>query len=1041
VSKISSFKVYNASAGSGKTFTLVKEYLKLLFRSKHSNLFRNILALTFTNKAVGEMKSRIIETLTQFSDKAILTNPNSIFTAIVNELNAEPKDIHNASKKILNRILHNYASFDISTIDRFTHKVIRTFAFDLKIPVNFEVELDTESLLSEAVDNLIAKAGTDKQLTNLLVDFAIEKADDDKSWDISFDFNKVAKLLVNENNIPYLELLKDKTLEDFKSLKTLLKSKLASNEKVIIKKAQNTLTLIEECGLQFDDFTRGSLPKHFLNLSNSKFDIKFDSKWQLEIEDTVLYPKKVSSEIASTIDSIKPQLITSFNETKQLVFEHLFYKNFYKNITPLSVLNAISSELDIIKEDNNLLLISEFNKIIHAEIKNQPTPFIYERLGEKFKHYFIDEFQDTSEMQWSNLIPLIENRIASEEGSAMLVGDAKQAIYRWRGGKPELFMDLYNKDAKPFMINQDVISLDFNYRSCKSIVEFNNSFFEHLSTFAFDDENHSELYVSAKQNEYLKEEGFVNIDFLEFEEGDERDELYTKTVKQHIEQSIVNGFELRDICVLVRKKREGVAIANYLSEQNIDIISSETLLINRSPKVRFITDILKLSTQPENKELKACILYFISDLHGVEDAHAFIQNGMNQLLDELSDTLKSIDIVFDFNTISQLSLYGATEYIVRVFNLVETSDAYVQFYLDTVLDYSQKQSSSILEFLAYWEKKKDNLSITIPDGKNAVQIMTIHKSKGLEFPIVIFPYADLNIYREKEPKIWFPLESEEFHGFSHAFLNYNKNLAQLNDIGEYLFNNHQSRLELDNINLLYVALTRAAEQLYIISKKELDTKGNEKLNDYSGLFINYLKAIGKWSDGSNSYSFGDSKRQIQNSINGKNTIVSDSFISNTSSVNIVTNSGYLWDTEQKEAIEKGNLIHDILSKIETLEDVGFVLNNAFSEGLIDMNQKKTLEIDIKAIINHPKLKSYYSHDVLIYNERDIISSNGSIIRPDRLIIDTTNQATIIDYKTGVFDKKHFQQLITYADTIETMNIKVVKKILVYINNDIIIKEL
>ena len=654
---------------------------------------------------------------------------------------------------------------------------------------------------------------------------------------------------------------------------------------------------------------------------------------------------------------------------------------------------------------------------------------------------FIDEFQDTSEMQWSNLIPLIENRVASEEGSAMIVGDAKQAIYRWRGGKPELFINLYNKDSKPFMVEQDVVSLDFNYRSCKSIVEFNNSFFEHLSTFVFASENHRALYSSAKQKEHLKEEGFVNIDFLEFEEGNDKDKLYPEAVKHSIAQSVANGFELKDICILVRKKSEGFAIANYLNEHNVDIISSETLLINQSPKVRFITDVLKLSAQPENKELKASILYFISDSQDLKDKHIFIKNGVSQLLDELSDTFKSINIVFNFNTISQLSLYDAAEYIIRAFNLVETSDAYIQFYLDTVLDYSQKQSSNVLEFLAYWEKKKDNLSITIPEGKNAVQIMTIHKSKGLEFPVVIFPYADLNIYREKEPKIWFPLESEEFNGFSHALLNYNKNLGQLNEIGESLFNNHQSILELDNINLLYVTLTRAVEQLYIISKKDIDSKGNEKLNEYSGLFINYLKTIGKWSDNNNSYSFGTKKRQIYNSKKNKNALISNSFISNSNSVNIVTNSGYLWDTEQKEAIEKGNLIHDIFSKIDTESDIDFALNDAFSQGLININQKSIINSTIRQIVNHPKLKSYFSNDVLIYNERDIISYNGSIIRPDRLVIDKKNHATIIDYKTGAFDKKHMQQLITYADTIETMNIKVVNKILIYINDEIDIKEL
>ena len=987
------------------------------------------------------MKTRIIDTLEQFSDTAILNEPTSMFKALIDELDLEPRVVHEKSRILLDTILHNYASFDISTIDKFTHKVIRTFAFDLKIPVNFEVELDTDNLLSEAVDSLIAKAGTDKELTKVLVDFAIEKADDDRSWDISYDFNKIAKHLINENDIPYLGSLKDKTLQDFKELKQILISKIDECEKSIVTKASNTLSLIEECGLQFDDFSRSSLPKHFDNLSKSRFDIKFDNNWQKDIENTSLYPSRLSPELAAIIDEIKPQLINSFNTTKHLVFQFKFYKNFYKNLTPLSVLNSINGALETIKEEKNLILISEFNKIIHKEIKNQPTPFIYERLGEKFRHYFIDEFQDTSEMQWENLIPLIDNRISSELGSAMIVGDAKQSIYRWRGGKPELFMGLYNKTLNPFMVEQEVIPLDYNYRSCERIVEFNNSFFTHISSIVFEDNTHKDLYLSAKQEQYLNEEGFVNIEFLEFEEGDERDIVFPESVLNTIDGAISNGFELRDICVLVRKKKEGVAIADFLNEKGIEIISSETLLIDRSPLVQFVNNILKLTNQQENKELKADVLFFITDLLEIKDKHEFLKIGLGQSLHDISRSLNDHDIVIDFELIPQLSNYDAAEYIIRCFNLIATSDANIQFYLDTILDYSVKQSSSILDFLAYWDLKKDKLSISTPQGANAVQIMTIHKSKGLEFPVVIFPYADLNIYREKEPKIWYPLEKDDYNGFSHILLNYNKDISQHGDIGESLYSTKQSELELDNINLLYVTLTRAVEQLHIITKKNVDSKGNEDLKDYSGLFINFLKSMGKWPLQDNSISFGNPKKQLGSSIPQTNNVVSKTFISDNTRVNIVTNSGYLWDTTQEQAIEKGNLIHDIISKIKTEADINFVLNDAYTNGLIDLEQKNILATTINSIVDHPRLRDYFTNDVLIYNERDIISSNGAIIRPDRLVVDQNNNATIIDYKTGVFDKKHEQQLITYADVIETMAFVVDKRILVYINDVITVKEI
>ena len=772
--KNSAFTIYNASAGSGKTFTLVKEYLKILFASDSPYLFKNILAITFTNKAVAEMKDRIISTLKQFSDEAILKQPNPMFEAICNDLEMSPETLHDKAQKLLNTIIHNYAAFDISTIDGFTHKLIRTFAHDLKLPLNFEVELDQDALLNEAVDSLINKAGTDVALTNVLVDFAIEKADDDKSWDVAFDFNKIAKLLVNENDMPFIETLKDKTLEDFKTLKTQLKKEIAQLESVIVEKAQGVLTLIEEAGLQFDDFSGRYLPKHFQKLSEKNFNVNFESKWQEAIETKTLYPKRVTGDVASIIEHIQPQIALAFNETKQAFFDLNFSKTFYKNITPLSVLNVINIELEALKLEQNKMLISEFNSIISKEIKDQPTPFIYERIGEKFNHYFIDEFQDTSVKQWENLIPLLDNSLSKEGGSTMLVGDAKQAIYRWRGGKAEQFIDLFN-EGNPFFIEKQVENLPNNYRSLKEIVHFNNGFFKFLSSQVFSKQTHETLYENAHQNSSKNENGYVELSFLNIEKEDDRDELFSEHVLSTINKCLENNFALKDICILVRKKKEGVAVANYLSANKIPIVSSETLLINNSPEVNFINNVLALLIQPKNNEIKISILNYLTTLFKIENKHDYFINHINLSISELFKSFEAFNIFINNNNLVQLPLYDLAETIVRSFNLVKTSNAYIQFYLDFILDFSHKKGSDISGFLAYFEKKKEGLSIVSPEGLNAVQIMTIHKSKGLEFPVVIFPYADLDIYRELEPKAWFKLDKEKYNGFSHTLLNFNKN--------------------------------------------------------------------------------------------------------------------------------------------------------------------------------------------------------------------------------------------------------------------------
>ncbi|MDO6761124.1 UvrD-helicase domain-containing protein [Tamlana sp. 2_MG-2023] len=1036
------FTIYNASAGSGKTYTLVKEYLKILFEAPYKDQFKRILAITFTNKAVAEMKERIIETLKRFANPEVLTSNDSMFLSICEELKIEPEDLHKKSEALLNNIIHNYAAFDISTIDGFTHKLIRTFAHDLKLPLNFEVELDQDALLYEAVDSLITKAGTDAELTKILVDFALEKADDDKSWDVSFDFNKIAKLLTNENDIPFIEKLKDKSLEDFKLLKTQLKKEISTSENKISNLAQQVLDLIENSGLETSNFTRSTLPNHFKKAKALNFDRLYDNKLEENItERKGIYTKTLDDKLKDLIDSILPELELKYKAIKAKVFHLKFLKAFYRNITPLSVLNAINTELTELKEAQNKMLISEFNAIISTEIKEQPTPFIYERIGEKFKHYFIDEFQDTSVMQWENLIPLLGNSLSTLGGTTMLVGDAKQAIYRWRGGKAEQFIGIFNNE-NPFHIDKQVENLPSNFRSFKEVVTFNNGLFQFLSHHVFNHADYQSLYKNAAQNVTQEKEGYVELSFLEIEKEDVRDELFPEVTLEKIKNCLENGFKLKEICVLVRKKKEGVAVANYLSQHNIPIISSETLLINNAPEVGFINNLLALLIQPKNNEIKIKVLNFLTDHFQIENKHAFFINHINLPISDLFKSFETFNIYISNTSLLQLPLYDLAETLVRTFNLVKNSNAYVQFFLDIIHDFSQKKGSDISGFLEYFDKKKESLSIISPKGQDAVQIMTIHKSKGLEFPVVIFPYADLDIYREIEPKEWFKIDEEKYNGLSHTLLNYNKDFEHFGDEGLNIFNRHQSEQELDNINLLYVALTRAVEQLYVISTKDISTKGEVNSKKYSGLLINYLQHLGMWQDSELIYPFGNQQKTSEAASEIRDTEFQQEFISTAKedhNIKVVTKSGFLWDTNQQEAIEKGNLIHDIMALISTEQDVDAVISDYLKSAIINPEQARFLKDTVFRIVSHPDLKQYYSEIHTIYNERDIITKEGLVYRPDRVVINDKNEAVIIDYKTGAEDKKHAQQLQLYQDVLEDMKITVKKKILIYTDYDITVK--
>ena len=1042
------FIIYNASAGSGKTFTLVKDYLRILLSAKQKEAYKHILAVTFTNKAVAEMKARIISNLKEFAFEEN-AQQSSMFVELTKELKLHPAQLQQKAKEVLKSILHNYAFFEVATIDKFTHSVIRTFAYDLKLPLNFEVELDKDALLNEAVDQLISKAGEEKLVSDVLIDYALEKADDDKSWDISLDLNEIAKLLQDENELPHLRKLKDKTLEDFNELKNILKKKIDDTTEKLANTGKAVLALIENEGLTFDDFLRKTLPNHFQKIASGDLNERslYGNKLAEDLQNGNVYKKTTDPAVAGKIDALLPQLTEAYVRCKENVYEISFLKNFYKNITPLSVLSAIQHELDTLKEEQNIVLISEFNTIISETIKDEPAPFIYERLGEKYKHYFIDEFQDTSVMQWENLIPLISNKLQTEtlegnSGSLTIVGDAKQSIYRWRGGKAEQFIGL-NNDANPFFVEKDPKNLPRNYRSYDEIINFNNGFFQHLAKF-FQEESYAAMYANgSSQLTNDKKGGFVSFQFVEANSVEEEFEIIPEKVVEKIQETLNNGFTYKDICVLTRKKNEGYAIADLLSEHEIPIISSESLLIKRSKEVTFVMDVLRLAIEPKNDEVKLQLLHYLATKKlAVAEVHPFLKKYVAFEPEMLFEALT--DFNFDFTYFLQLSLYEAVEYCIRTFQLTNQSDAYIQFFLDFVLEYAQKKQGGFAGFLEHWEKRKDKLSIVASGAENAIQIMTIHSSKGLEFPVVIYPFAKDDIYREKNAKLWYPIHKEDFNDFEEAYLNLNSTVKEYGELGEELYNERRSQLELDNFNILYVAFTRAEQQLHVITKKEIDSKGNERLQTFSGIFINYLKEIGRWNDEQAQYTFGTSAENLAKADKSEpiQTIIQQQMISTAKEAHnlyLMTKQGLLWDTSQEEAIEKGNLIHDVLAEIKYPSDAPFVLDEYVSKGIIDEEQRSKLSETIQIVIQHPEIAPYFEQENTVYNEKDIISKNGKILRPDRIVVDVNGNTAIVDYKTGIHDPRYVEQIYEYADTLTEMGFTITQKILLYINDRMEVK--
>jgi ATP-dependent exoDNAse (exonuclease V) beta subunit/very-short-patch-repair endonuclease len=1238
-----SFSIYDASAGSGKTYALVKEYLKIILVAHKNDAYRNILAITFTNKAVHEMKSRIVGSLSEFAKDTPSQKAQDLMQDLAIDTELSIIQIKTKSQQIIKHIIHNYAAFDISTIDKFTHKVIRAFAHDLNLPMTFEVTLDTENLLVEAVDAIIAQAGEDETLTKLLIDFTMEKTDDDKSWDISREILDTGRLVLNENHRNEITHFHDKSISDFVEIKKKLIESCKVFEKENASLAEGLLALIENNGIDLKSFSAGHFPKHIQSIVDGKFNPK--NKTYHEFDDIKI--NKTAKDRA-LIENLIPELLQILGTIYKNFEKRDFYKAFLKNITPLSLLNTVSNELAKIQEEQNVLSITEFNAIIHREIQNQPAPFIYERLGERYRHFFIDEFQDTSEMQWQNLIPLIDNALSGqddfgEKGTLMIVGDPKQSIYRWRGGKAEQFIEL-SKDNNPFN-NPDkkLEHLDKNYRSYAEVIDFNNAFFKLLSS-EFEHPDYKDLYENhSHQKTNDKKGGYVNISFIpkmestaDDEEALDKTELYVLATLNTIQKVLREGFEYKDIVILTRKRGQGVAIANYLTEQNIPLLSSETLMIQNATEVRLIIHLLKYLKNNADLEAKAYFLHYIAE--NIQDqlpVHDFIAKGMEQKQEvDFENWLTSFDISLSFQNIRKKSLYEAVEIIVSKFilppapsegggdgvvNCVDILDvnasasldkndvggsdklgymtggnyshlliekakemrkepthaekvlwmelksksledykfrqqhliddyivdfvclkkklvievdggihdlqkeydeqrtsslnekgfkvirfrneeviesisvvlekirqelhnqkdllfdkvtthssslsgrvvdknflfdnvstqspspsgrvgegnAYVQYFLDIVLERDVRNQAGIADFLNFWDKNAEKFSIPSPEGNNAVRIMTIHKSKGLEFPVVIIPFAEEDYSRKPKDKLWLNATEMDF-GLPKVLIDNSSAVEGFGEEAKLVYDQKKQEELLDNINVLYVALTRAEEQLYIISNMNLTSKGEVKTNNMSTFFLGYLMNYGDFDENKLEYEFGSSKKLSSASkhvdTSKKIEVVAETL--DPKNIKIAQREALMWGTHQQESIEYGNVVHEILSFVKTKEDAVLAVDKAIENGLINFGQKELVYQTILDIVNHKELELFFAEGNAILNEQTIIQKEGSTIKPDRMVMNKDKEVYLLDYKTGVHNAKYQKQLENYQHAIELMGYKVVKKALIYIGKQI-----
>ena len=1025
-----SFKILSASAGTGKTYRLTKEFLVRLLEKNSLTNFRSLLAITFTNKAVSEMKQRILDNLVFFSKESVLSNPTTLFSEIALELNLSTEELQQRAKHTLKNLLHHYAFFDISTIDRFNHRLIRTFAKDLNISQNFNVELDIDYILSLSVNQLLSKAGSNDLLTKIFIDFALAKIEDGRSWDIAYDLNTIGQLLFQENHYDHLKNLEEKSITDFFDLKKALLAQINSLKIEMISAAKNSNALITTNGLEPTDFTRKSFPSFLNQVISNPTKIDFKADWKQEFETTILYNKSTNEAVKTTIDGLKTDFVLDFTKIKNSFDKISFLERVLKNIVPLTLLAEIQKELTTLKNEEGFLTINEFNELIAKEIKKQPIPYIYERLGERYKHYYIDEFQDTSFLQWHNLIPLVSHAIESEDqkgnqGSILLVGDVKQSIYRWRGGEPEQFLNLVLQKENPFTIISSVDQLNKNWRSHEEIIHFNNSFFTFIAN-KLTNSNHSTIFIDGnKQETNEKKGGIVKLSFLPNEKNEEANEHCHKTL-EYINEIINSGYALEDITILVRDKKNEKKIASYLIEQNVPVVSSDALLLNSSLEIQFLIAFAEWVLNPDENEHQYSILEFL-----VEDTfnqHDFYTEHLNNFQQYLN---KTFDL--DVALLKHLSLMDFFEYLILKFRLAEQNTAYITAFLDEVFQFENDRQGGLFGFLDYWRLKQDKLSLPMPSEVNAVKIFTIHKSKGLEFKFVIFPFADTQINdSRKQNNVWVNVEPSSFAGFSEVMIKNHIAVENYSDNSKAVYEEENQKSELDDLNVLYVALTRAVYGLYIIS---VPVKEKSTQRSYASFFKDYIEQIQKENGENAEYEFGQiekvAKKQLEKTPNFL------SFIQNKKTQNDfpIATVEYIGNKEVNEAILFGNKIHDILSNIKVATDVDVALETYITQHNIGLSEKEQLKQTLSKVVNNSQLQHYFSDGLTIKNEAEILTEDNVVLRPDRMII-KENSVTIIDYKTGVPSHHHEVQLNSYAHAIQRMGYQIKEKLLVYINEEI-----
>jgi ATP-dependent exoDNAse (exonuclease V) beta subunit len=1056
--------IYSASAGSGKTHKLTGIYLATLFKSRYN--YRKILAVTFTNKATAEMKSRILDNL----HKLAVGEKSEYLNDLVKST-TKPEDwIRTEAMGILNSILHDFSRFSVSTIDSFFQKILRSFAREIGLPSGFNIELDHSAILSYAVDEMIASSADDIQLKNWLTTYAISNIDDEKSWNLKEGIIKLSEELFKEK----FKILSNEERANLRNKEFLLgyiakiRSISSSFEKKMVEYGNSALMIFSTFELSDDMFYRKGqgVPGYIRTLAGGT--VIMPNSYVREIMNdpprwsTGAPASKLLDAIDNGLESILRETINYYDRniitynSSRVVLSYIF---------ALGILSDVLYNVHKITTSENIFLLSDAGEILNLITGSDQSPFIYEKVGNRYENYMIDEFQDTSIIQWNNFKPLIENSMA-EGSDNLVVGDVKQSIYRWRNSDWQIL----GKTLDSQIDNDRIFSkpLTTNWRSRSNIIRFNNSLFTIIpslidQTLSNDSlpVSFKKLYSEAEQDDPGKKSGgYVRLEFIENDKEKKWKDKVLERIPGVIELCQDKGYNASEIGIIVRDGKEGALVLKSLidysnncpdenrKKYNYNVVSNDSLLLSNSPVIKFIISVISVVNNPPDMISRAVMLRYYLLAKGDEDAENASLISKNLI--EGSKVYFPEGYETFLEKVKQLPLFEAVESIIGFFRLGDYSFnvAYLNTFQDFIVSFTGNKNPDIQSFLDWWESTGTKKSVVLPGNQEAIRILTIHKSKGLEFRVVILPFLswELDHLPSKQPFLWVRAREEPFNELGIVPVRYSKNLT--GTIFSDYYKNEKYSVYLDNINLLYVAFTRAKDVIYGFSVSNPRSENSIAASLFNAIIsetgmpeTSGFKPSDFYDKENRVFEFGEVPEHKKDTVDNLSLTSSEYKVSQSmGSLKLKLHGENYFSSENVELREKinyGKLMHEVFEGIDTFADISFAVRKLVLEGKLPAEESAAIESRMNLLIKTPEVAEWFITGNEVLKEAGILLTTGNSRRPDRVVI-KDGKAIIIDFKFGGENSIYIEQVNLYRSLLADMGYRNIEAYIWYVDKNKIV---